>query len=358
MHGPGPSGDPVTPAGGPLRAVVIGYGVAGSAFHAPIIEAVDGLTVAAIVTGNPERARTARSRYPGAEIVPDTDRLWRLADRLDLAVIATPNRTHLPLGLEVLEAGLHVVVDKPLAATSADARRLMEEARRRDRILTVYHNRRWDGDFLTLRWLVASARLGEVWRFESRFERWRPTPKPGWRQSPDPADAGGLLYDLGPHLVDQALQLFGPVREVHAELDARRPGARVDDDVFLSLTHETGVRSHLWMNAISARSGPRFRVLGSGGSWTKEGLDVQEERLRAGRDPREPGFGEEPEARWGTLHDGAAERFTPTAPGSYTAFYTALRDALIHGTPVPVDPADALATLEVIEVAQRNASLR
>lgn len=351
LHGPGPSG-------GPVRVAVIGYGLAGAAFHAPIIHAADGLTMAAVVTGDPERAHAARSRYPGAEVVPDVARLWQHSDGLDLAVIATPNRTHVPLALEALEAGLHVVVDKPMAATSADALRLMEEARRRDRILTVYHNRRWDGDFLTLRRLVEDGRLGEVWRFESRFERWRPSQKPGWRQSPDPADAGGLLYDLGPHLIDQALQLFGPVREVHAELDRRRCGAHVDDDVFLALTHETGVRSHLWMNAISARPGPRFRVLGSGGSWIKEGLDVQEEWLRAGRDPREPGFGEEPEARWGTLHDGAAERSTPTAPGSYPAFYAALRDALIHGSPVPVDPADALATLEVIEAAHGDASRR
>ena len=266
------------------EVALVGYGLGGATFHAPFIDATPSLRIAAIVTSDPERAAAARARFPDAEIVPDPGRLRDMADRLDLAVISTPNRTHVPLARAALDAGLHVVVDKPLATTADDARRLIEEARRRDRVLTVYQNRRWDGDFLTLRRLVDEGALGDVHRFESRFERWRPAPKPGWRQEPDPGAAGGLLYDLGPHLIDQALVLFGPVREVHAELDRRRPGARVDDDVFLALTHESGVRSHLWMNVISAAPAPRFRVLGSRATWTKHGLDVQEARLRAAAD--------------------------------------------------------------------------
>ncbi len=338
----------------PLRVAIIGYGLAGAVFHAPFIQATEGMAVTTIVTGNPERAQDARSTFPDAEVVADAPRLWERADRLDVVVVAAPNRWHVPLGLRALEHGLHVVVDKPLAPTSVGAARLIEAARRYDRVLTVYHNRRWDGDFLTLRRLLGRGRFGAVLRFESRFERWRPAPKPGWRQSPDPADAGGLLYDLGPHLIDQALLLFGPVHRVHAELDRRRPGARVVDDAFLALTHESGVRSHLWMNAISARPAPRFRVLGTRGTWTKTGMDGQEAALREGRSVRDPAFGREQETRWGTFHDGTTARSTPTEPGHYGAFYAALTAAIREGGPPPVDPRDGLATVEIIERARRR----
>lgn len=347
-------GDDDTAPRSPLRVAVIGYGLAGSAFHAPLIAATDGLAVTAVVTGDADRAAAARVRHPDAIVVPRADDVWAMADRLDLAVVATPNRTHLSLGLAALDAGLHVVVDKPLAANVADARRLIDHARARGRILTVYQNRRWDGDFLTLRRLIARGELGEVHRLESRFERWRPELKPGWRQSPAREDAGGLLFDLGSHLIDQALVLFGPVAEVHAEMHSRRPGSRVDDDTFLALLHENGVRSHLWMNVIAARPGPRFRVLGSRGTWIKHGLDIQEARLRDRREPDEPGFGEEPEDRRGVLYYGEQSRPTPSEPGAYIAFYRALERAARHGTSPPVPAGDALAALEIIERARRQ----
>jgi predicted dehydrogenase len=341
----------------PVRVAVVGCGLAGAVFHAPLIDATEGLRLAAVVTRDPERSAAARSRHPAAVVVADVGRLWEMADRLDVAVLATPNDTHLPLGLAALAAGLHLVVDKPLAATAADARRLIGEAARRGRTLSVFHNRRWDGDFLTLRRLVDSGELGEVYRFESRFERWRPVPKAGWRQHPGAGQAGGLLYDLGPHLIDQALLLFGPVRSVHAEIERRRPGASVDDDAFLALGHENGVRSHLWMNAVAARPGPRFRVLASRAAWTKHGLDVQEGRLRQGGDPRQDGFGEEAEADWGVLDDGARPRPVRTEPGAYRAFYAGLVRSVRDGAPPPVDPADAVAGLEIIAAARRLAGL-
>lgn len=326
--------------------------MAGAVLHAPLIHATTGLEVAAIVTGNAERSATARARYPDAIVVPNAEALWAMADRLDIAVVATPNRTHVPLASAALAAGLHVVVDKPLAASTNDARRLIEDARRHDRLLTVFQNRRWDDDLLTLRRLLDTGELGEVHRLESRFERWRPVPKSGWRQDPDPQEAGGLLFDLGAHLIDQALLLFGPVAHLHAELDRRRPGARVDDDVFLALTHESGVRSHLWMNTISARPGPRFRVLGSRGTWIKRGLDVQEARLKQGRDPRQPGFGLAPEDEWGVLYDGDQMHRIRSEPGAYAHFYAELVRAIQTGEPPPVDPADAVAVLEIIEAAR------
>jgi scyllo-inositol 2-dehydrogenase (NADP+) len=340
----------------PLRVGVIGYGLGGAAFHAPVIAATEGLAVTAIVTGNAERSAAARAHFPDATVVPGADRLWAMVDRLDAVVVTTPNRTHVPLATAALEAGLHVVVDKPLAPSAADARRLLDTARRQDRVLSVYQNRRWDGDFLTLRRLIADGELGDVYRFESRLERWRPVPKPGWRQDPAPHEAGGLLYDLGSHLIDQALVLFGPVSHVYAELDCRRPGAAVDDDTFLALTHESGVRSHLWTSAVVAARAPRFRVLGSRATWTKHDDDVQEARLRSGGDPGEPGFGLEEKERWGILTDGGGARPTASEPGDYRAFYAGLRRSIGEGAPPPVDPEDAVAGLEIIERARAQAS--
>ena len=332
-----------------LRVALVGYGLAGSAFHAPLIDAVDGLALAAVVTSDPGRAAAVQARHPRAMVVPDAERVWDTADRFDVVVIATPNRTHVPLAMAALEAGLHVVVDKPIAPTVTEARRLIEEAARRDRVLTVYQNRRWDGDFLTLGRLLDAGELGDVYRFESRFERWRPEPKPGWRQDPDPEEAGGLLFDLGAHLVDQALRLFGPVRSVHAELHARRPGARVDDDAFLALDHESGVRSHLWMSLVAAAPGPRFRVLGARGSWVRAGLDVQEAQLRGGMSPLDPAYGIEPRALWGVLHDGEATRPTPPERGAYPAFYEAVARAIRDGGPPPVEAESVLPVLEILE---------
>ena len=344
--------------GGTIRVGLIGYGLAGSAFHAPLIAATPGMRLTAVVTANPERARQARERHPGVEIVDSAERLWERAPELDLAVIATPNRTHVPLAMAALDAGLPVVVDKPLAATAGDGRRLVEEARRRGLLLSVFQNRRWDGDFLTLRRLIAEGALGEVHRFESRFERWRPTPKIGWREHGDPAEAGGVLFDLGAHLIDQALVLFGPARHVYAELDRRRPGVQVDDDAFVAITHASGVRSHLWMSSISADDEMRFRVLGSRAAYVKHGLDVQEAALRAGASADGPDWGREPPERWGRLGAGAAWTTVETAPGAWPAYYAGIAAAIRDGGPPPVDPADAVAVLEIIEAARKSAEGR
>jgi predicted dehydrogenase len=341
-----------------IRVGLIGYGLAGSAFHAPLVVTTAGMRLAFVVTANPGRARQASEAHPGVEIVDSAERLWERADELDLAVVASPNRTHVPLARAALQAGLAVVVDKPLAATAAEARTLVDEARARGRLLSVFQNRRWDGDFLTLRRLLAEGALGDVHRFESRFERWRPTPKTGWRERGDPAEAGGVLYDLGSHLVDQALVLFGPASHVYAEVDRRRPGVEVDDDTFIALTHASGVRSQLWTSSFSADDGGRFRVLGSRAAYVKHGLDVQEAALRSGRLPCGASWGEEPPGRWGRLGAGEAWEPVPTARGDYPAYYAAVAAALRDGTPPPVDPADSVAVLEIIEAARRSSAER
>ena len=331
---------------------MIGYGLGGAIFHAPLIAATRGLRLTAVVTSNPERAREVVRLYPDAAVFDVAGRLWQRSEELDLVVVASPNRTHVPLALAALRAGLHVVVDKPMAATAEGARRLIEEAEGRGLLLTPFHNRRWDGDFLTVRGLMARGELGRVLRFESRFERWRPQPKAGWRQSGEAGDAGGLLYDLGSHLIDQALVLFGPSRSVYAELDPFYAGAATDNDSFVALTHRNGVRSHLWMSTAAAQPGPRFRVLGSEAAYTKLGLDVQEEALKRGGRPGGAGWGEEDETHWGLLGAGDELRKVRTEPGSYQRFYEGVAAAIHEGSPPPVEPSDAVAVLEVIEAAR------
>ena len=342
----------------PIRVGLIGYGLAGAVFHGPLIEATSGLALRAIVTGNAERQAEAERAHPNASIVETAETLWDRAGDLDLVVVASPNRTHIPLASAALAAGLHVVVDKPLARTAAEGRRLIDEARQRERMLTVFQNRRWDGDFLTVRRLLDEGALGEPLRFESRFERWRPVPKGGWREEGAPEEAGGLLYDLGSHLIDQALVLFGPASYVYAELDRRRESVEVDDDAFVALTHVSGVRSHLFMSVVAAQLGPRFRVLGSKAAYVKFGLDVQEAALRANPKLDSTGFGEDPRDAWGLLGSGDDARPIPTEVGGYQRFYEGVVNALRTGGPPPVDPADSVAALEVIEAAQISAAGR
>ncbi|QGN49632.1 oxidoreductase [Micromonospora sp. WMMC415] len=340
----------------PLRVGLLGYGAAGRVFHAPLIAATPGLRLHAVVTRDPQRREQVRHDHPDARLVADPDLLWRQADALDLVVVATPNRLHVPMARRAVAAGLPVVVDKPLAATAAEGRDLLAEARRRGVPVTVFHNRRWDGDFLTARRLVTAGELGAVTRFESRFERWRPAIKPGWREIGTADEAGGVLYDLGAHLIDQAVQLFGPVGSVYAEVDRRRPGAEVDDDAFVALAHTGGVRSHLWMSALAAQLGPRLRILGGRAAYTTWGLDVQEAALRDGGRPGMAGWGTVPPERNGQLGVDGELRPVPTEPGRYQSFYAEVAASLRGGTPMPVDPRDAVGTVELIELAHRSAA--
>ena len=340
------------------RVALAGFGLAGSAFHAPLIAATRGLRLAAIVTRDAERAAKARAAYPDAEVLRDVDAALARAGDFDLLVVATPNRTHVPFATAALRAGLHVVVDKPFAATAAEGRALIEEARRAGRLLSVYQNRRWDGDYLTVRDLLARGALGAPYRFESRFERWRPAPPAGWKNAGAAEDATGLVYDLGSHLIDQALQLFGAVATVYAEEDGRRPGTAVVDDAYIALTHSSGVRSHLQVSSIVAEPAARFRVLGAEATYVKFGLDVQEAALRAGARPGGAGFGEEPREQWGRLARGSEVSVVETKRGAYARFYEGMAAAMREGAPVPVDPRDAVAGLEIIEAANRSARER
>jgi scyllo-inositol 2-dehydrogenase (NADP+) len=320
---------------------------------------VPGLSLTSIVTSNPERVAAVREKHPGAEVLSSADELFAAADSHDLVVVAAPNREHARLGLGAVETGLHLVVDKPLAASVEEAEALASAAAARGVVASVFHNRRWDGDFLTLRRLAEAGSLGELLRLESRFERWRPEVDfDKWREGGGPEDAGGVLFDLGPHVIDQALELLGPARAVYAEVRSVRPGARVDDDFFVALEHDSGARSHLWGSMVVAQLGPRLRALGTEAAYVKRGLDVQEAALRAGASPRDPGFGEDPREAWGVL--GTEEESSPveTEPGRYVEFYERMEGAIRAGEPAPV-PLDAgVATLRIIEAARRSSAER
>jgi scyllo-inositol 2-dehydrogenase (NADP+) len=334
-----------------LRIAIAGFGLAGEVFHAPLIDATQGLTVTAIATSNPVRAARARAQYPGVAVMADADAL--LADHFDALVVATPNRLHVPIARGALHRGLPVVVDKPLAPGAAEAQALVEDFAAAGVPLTVFHNRRWDGDFLTVRRAVESGQLGTITRFESRYERFRPEVRAdAWRERPG-TDGGGLLLDLGSHLVDQALTLFGPPLRVYAEIDRRRAGAQVEDDVFVALEHAGGVRSHLWMSAVAPVGGRSLRASGTRGGIETPGLDPQEEQLTAGLRPRDLGWGQGRPAR---LVDRAGEeRSMALQPGAYERYYAALGDALRGDGEMPVDPGDGVAALRVVDAARRSA---
>lgn len=339
-----------------LRAAVIGYGLAGEVFHAPLLAATPGVDVAAIVSANPERAARARAAHPGAEVVASAEDVWARADTLDLVVVAAPNAAHVPLARAAIDHGLAVVVDKPLAIDAAAARGLVDHAERAGTLLTVFHNRRWDADQRTLRRLLAEGRLGEPLRYEARFERWRPRPADAWRRSADPSTGGGELLDLGSHLVDQAAQQFGPVATVAAELSASEPDVP-EDTIFLSLLHRGGMRSHLWASSRCPAPGTRLRVLGSEAAFVVDHEDRQEAELKAGRRPggTEP-WGAVPEDAWGRVVVGDVSEPVASEPGRWDAFYLGVVAALRDGAPPPVDPHDAVAVLDVLGAARVSAA--
>ena len=331
---------------------IVGYGLAGRSFHAPFIAAVDGLDLTVIATTHVDRRAQATAEHPGATIVDSLDALLERPD-VEVVVVAAPNRAHVPIGRRALEAGRHVVVDKPIAMDVAEAESLIEAAARAGRVLSVYQNRRWDGDYLTVRSLIADGALGAVDSLEARFERWATTGDE-WRETAE--EAGGPHRDLGAHLVDQSLQLFGPVERVFAQIDRRRPGSLVEDSAFVALDHASGVRSRLWTSLIATRIGPRLRVRGLGGEFVKDSVDPQEAQLIDGLRPSDPGFGDDLPERWGTLYsaDGSVTPI-PTARGAYRRFYELFRDAVRGDGPPPIDPADSVEGLRVLQAAERSA---
>ena len=338
----------------PIRTGIIGFGLSGRVFHAPFVATNPEFSLELIATSDPQRGALAASRYPRAEIVASPYHLLARAADLDLVVLASPAHTHLEQGLAALKSGAAVVVDKPFAPSVAAAEALIAAAAAVHRPLIVFHNRRWDGDFLTVKKLIASDALGDVTRFESTFERWAGPRRERWQDTITPAQGVGITFDIGSHLIDQALQLFGPVAQLHAELRIQRAGGVSDDDAFVSLLHESSVRSHLTMSSIAALSGPRFRVLGTSGAYSVNGLDSQEAALDSGMLPTDDDYGVSAPELFGQLSDGRSRSAVPTERGGYPAFYTGVAAAIRGNGPLPVDPLDALEVVRIIERIHRE----
>lgn len=343
----------------PLNIGLIGYGFAGATFHAPLIGAVPGLALAHIASSRPDAVHAV---FPQARVHADPQALIDAPD-VDVVVIATPNDTHHPLARQALLAGKHVVVDKPFTLTVAEAEDLVRLARQQGRLLSVFQNRRWDNDFLTVRQQIESGVLGEINTFISTLDRFRPEVRVRWREDGSVPGAG-TLFDLGPHLIDQALLLFGMPRSVLADLGAQRTGASATDYFHLLLGYPGGLRVILHAGSVVRQPGPRFAVHGRLGSLVKHGFDPQEDALRAGRAPGSgPGssdWGLDAVSAYAELvldREGApVSTRVPTLAGAHHAYYRALREAIVHGAPPPVTADEAVNVMRVIEAAQRSAA--
>lgn len=364
----------------PLNVGIVGYGYATRTFHAPLVHTTPGLRLAVIATSDPKKVS---ADWPDVPTVASPDALFARSD-LDLVVIATANDSHFPLARLALAAGKHVVVDKPFTLTAAEGRSLESLARVNDRVLSVFHNRRWDGDFLTLSRLLAEGALGRVVHFESHFDRFRPTVRDRWRERNGPGS--GLWYDLAPHLLDQALQLFGIPEAIFLDTALQRDTAQIDD-YFHAILRYGPLRVVLHAGMVAAHLSPRFLVHGLLGSLTKHGLDPQEAALVAGRRPPLPAgsTGERKRAKTNSgagTTNGAAEsgetwgadsipfqlttcegdlrttREHPSLPGNYPAYYAAVRDAIVDEAPNPVPARQAIAVMELLELGHESAALR
>jgi predicted dehydrogenase len=343
----------------PIRTGIIGYGLAGRVFHAPFIATNSRFSLEVIATSHAGRQTVAKAQHPTVQTVNTAEEL--IERGLDLVVLASPGHAHLEQGLAALASGAAVVIDKPFAASVEDGQRLIDAADAASRPLVVFQNRRWDGDFLTVRKLVSEGRLGRVHRFESTFERWSPGLRDRWQDTSTSAQAAGITFDLGSHLIDQALQLFGPATVTNAELSILRDGGVSDDEAFISLLHDSGTRSHLTLSRFAGQNGPRFRVLGSKSAYTVYGLDNQEHALGAGGLPTDAGYGVSPREQWGRLgiagSTDAPPTPVPTERGDYPGFYAGVAAAIRDGASVPVDPRDALETVRIIEAAHHLARI-
>lgn len=332
----------------PIRVGLVGYGYAGKTFHAPLIAATPGLRLHAVASSD---AAKVHADWPQIEVVPDAQTLIARSD-IDLVVIATPNDTHAPLARAALGAGKHVVVDKPFALDLDEAREVIAVAREHDRLLSVFHNRRWDSDFLGVKQAIADGLLGRVVQFESHIDRFRPEVRARWREGA--GRGAGLWFDLGPHLIDQALQLFGMPERVQANLARQRAGALSEDWAHVVLEYSDGLRVILHASMLVADGSPRFVVHGERGSLIKRAADQQEAQLKAGIVPGSDGWGIDSDAM--LFYDGNAPPHEIAAPlGDQRQYYFGIERAVRGLGPNPVTAHDALVVMTVLETAQRSA---
>lgn len=336
-----------------IRVGLMGYGYASKTFHAPLVAGTPGLVLTAISSRD---ASKVRPDWPNVTVVTSPQTLIDDPD-IDLIIIPTPNDTHYPLARAALEAGKHVVVDKPFTVTLSQARELERLATRHNRLLSVFHNRRWDSDFLTVRALIASGQLGDIVSFESHFDRYRPVVRARWREQPGPGT--GIWFDLGPHLLDQALVLFGKPDSITVDLAQLRPGGQTTD-YFHAVLAYPGRRVILHASMLVAGESARYIVHGTRGSFIKYGLDPQEDRLKSGERPPQQDWGYDMRDGELTLADGEMLLAQPwlSQPGNYPAYYAAIRDALTGQGNNPVPASQAIAVMELIELGLASAQQR
>jgi scyllo-inositol 2-dehydrogenase (NADP+) len=329
-----------------IRTAIIGYGIGGSVFHEPLLAANPSYEIGAVVTSSPERRRKAAKNY---RVFPTAGDLWAHAGEFDLAVVTSPTGVHTEHALAAIDAGLHVVVDKPITVASADARILIDRATGRGKSLSVFQSRRWDAEILTAREVIATGYLGDIVRLELSFQRDIGALRDGWRDATSTSAGGGVTFDLGSHLFDQAQHLLGPAVSITGDVRWTRGGA-ADDDLDARLVHENGTISRIRCSWIAEQTLPRLHLVGTNASYTVGETDPQEQKLKRGDRPTTEGFGRVHETYWGrlTLPDGTSAS-TPMVDGDYGAFYRGFARHLEHGDPVPVDPNDAVRTLELIE---------
>jgi scyllo-inositol 2-dehydrogenase (NADP+) len=327
------------------QAGIVGFGLAGQYFHAPLLAAAD-IQICGVVSRQRDRVQ---STLPQARVYERDCDLLANSD-IDLVVIATPNHLHLEQARAALLAGKHVVVDKPLCLRASQADELSALAQERGRMLAVFHNRRWDSDFLTLKKLIDEDRFGRLNSFHARWDRYRPAVADRWREHEN--EGNGVLYDLGAHLIDQALSIFGTPDWIHADVFTQRPRAVASDGFELLLVKDTA-RITLGVSTLAADGGPRYRIHGAQGSYVKSGLDVQESQLRAGMLASDSSFGIEPQSQWGTFTDGASgeRRVIASEAGRWTQFYAQVRACIERGAAPPVSAGDAREVIRVIEAA-------
>jgi scyllo-inositol 2-dehydrogenase (NADP+) len=336
---------------------LIGFGLAGRSFHAPVIRAVPGLRLAAILqrSGN-----EAAERYPDVRIVRTLDELLSIKE-IRLVVIATPNDSHFPLAEQCLAAGRDVLVDKPFTTALDEAIALVEFAKQQNRLLTVYQNRRYDGDFQAIVQLVASGALGRIVRFESNYDRFRPELRPGaWRERSGPGT--GIFFDLAPHLIDHALMLLGLPLALTADIRREREGAVADDAFDLAFHYPRGLRADLRSSILAAVTRPRFLLHGTQGAFVKQSFDPQESNLRRGYIPTDSAWGAEPEENGGLLtlseNGTLTQRRVPSVNCDYRDFYANLRDAILGKAKLAVTPEWALDVMRLLELAHQSSDER
>lgn len=335
-----------------IPVAVVGWGGSARNIHAPLIAGCSGLTITDVVARSASAAADAEGRLPNATLHRDIGAA--LASDAELFVIATPDPLHVDMATAALQSRRHVVVEKPLATTIRDASGLARLARERGVILSTFQNRRWDGDFLTVRHLLDTRALGRIARVESTITRFTGRIEPTWREQPRAGHLDGKLVDIGTHLVDQALIALGPVTSVYAEVDVTRPDSLIGDDVFLALTHANGIRSHHRLSTATAARHPRFVVTGATASYVKWGSDSQDSALRAGKSPHAPAFGAEDRAMWGEIVDADGVRTVETQRGRWLTFYEMMVEAIRSVGPNPVPPSDSIAALRVLEAASQS----